>query len=600
MDDIKIAQDLTKYAMQGIQAIESVAQLGDSLSKFFMQQLKTEATRKELLNFYNEGLKQEGKVKKGEELKIFSYTINPQYAKQLYEICKRDHISNVKVQLNTFDLEMDGKGDNIKTSQDCVWIYSTQQKQFNMAVAEAKARSGYEQEISFDLIKNLHIPVNQINNPVLGIKDMPLGDYLQLRQDIQKLPEEMRFTLFPKMKEIDGEKFVDVGFFSKTERKYDRRGIYYEDAKEYYIPDLVKTLILKQEELYHKGVGDELNQTLVDQDIFRQEMVKDILKNRSDTPYTIEKMLSRMSIDKATKDNIEVLLKSYLQKRENKDELYQKVFNIKNIPDEERKELLKSINRLGNAIYIVPATIDRDNGELNFQVSLKESICVGKEAVIRSASKEDLIIEDEESLEANLNRKLIEYTETGKADKNKEKTFMILTEEEFNGIENGDTRYVNFLNQLNNEQIQYLKREKKRIKKVYEKDISSLTDNTSVNYIDLLNEKREKFLLASDVNCIEENQRLSSYPSVTVETLINEQNINEGAKNELLGIVRSLDDFGITSIDEINDVMTDERQVAQEEKDIDDIEREEEAFDFNEELEPESGREDLYDEDLPR
>ena len=46
--------------------------------------------------------------------------------------------------------------------------------------------------------------------------------------------------------------------------------------------------------------------------------------------------------------------------------------------------------------------------------------------------------------------------------------------------------------------------------------------------------------------------------------------------------------------------MTDERQVAQEEKDIDDIEREEEAFDFNEELEPESGREDLYDEDLPR
>lgn len=127
-----------------------------------------------------------------------------------------------------------------------------------------------------------------------------------------------------------------------------------------------------------------------------------------------------------------------------------------------------------------------------------------------------------------------------------------------------------------------------------------MTDNTSVNYIDLLNEKREKFLLASDVNCIEENQRLSSYPSVTVETLINEQNINEGAKNELLGIVRSLDDFGITSIDEINDVMTDERQVAQEEKDIDDIEREEEAFDFNEELEPESGREDLYDEDLPR
>ena len=153
MDDIKIAQDLTKYAMQGIQAIESVAQLGDSLSKFFMQQLKTEATRKELLNFYNEGLKQEGKVKKGEELKIFSYTINPQYA-----ICKRDHISNVKVQLNTFDLEMDGKGDNIKTSQDCVWIYSTQQKQFTMAVAEAKARSGYEQEISFDLMKYVPFP----------------------------------------------------------------------------------------------------------------------------------------------------------------------------------------------------------------------------------------------------------------------------------------------------------------------------------------------------------------------------------------------------------------------------------------------------------
>ena len=45
--------------------------------------------------------------------------------------------------------------------------------------------------------------------------------------------------------------------------------------------------------------------------------------------------------------------------------------------------------------------------------------------------------------------------------------------------------------------------------------------------------------------------------------------------------------------------MTDERQAAQEEKDIDDMEREE-AFDFDEELEPESGREDLYDEDLPR
>ena len=41
----------------------------------------------------------------------------------------------------------------------------------------------------------------------------------------------------------------------------------------------------------------------------------------------------------------------------------------------------------------------------------------------------------------------------------------MMTEEEFNGIENGDTRYVNFLNQLNNEQIEYLKREKERIKK---------------------------------------------------------------------------------------------------------------------------------------
>ena len=246
MDDLKLAQDMAKYAAQGIKTLESSVEMTNSFVKYFTELLKDQEARRQLLEFYNAGLKQEEKVKKGEKLEILSYSIDPAYAKQLYRICERDHIAIVKAQCNVFDPVMDGKGDNIRTVKDSVWIYNTQQKGFNYAVAEAKARSGCEIEIPMEVARQFVQKVKNEMNPMLQITGMSLEKYIMLRQDIRKLDEDLKFTLFPRFYEKDGRDMVDVGFLSRTEVRYDKRGNFFEEQETYQISEIMKGLLAKQ------------------------------------------------------------------------------------------------------------------------------------------------------------------------------------------------------------------------------------------------------------------------------------------------------------------------------------------------------------------
>ena len=223
MDDMKIAAQLAEFACNAMLTAEKTAAFLKALTMLFFEKFKDEHTREMMMDFYSAGLDEQKKLGPGEKLTIISYDIHAAYAKQLRDICEREGIKTMHASTNTFDMVMDGKGDHVSLLKESVLIYGTQQKEFHLAVAEAKARSGYEQEIPREFANGFIEKLRKEKNPMMEVKGLPIERYIALRQDIQKLNPEMRFTLFPKTYEKNGKTFVDVGFLSKTEKLYDKK-----------------------------------------------------------------------------------------------------------------------------------------------------------------------------------------------------------------------------------------------------------------------------------------------------------------------------------------------------------------------------------------
>lgn len=561
MDDLKLAQDMAKYAAQGIKTLESSVEMTNSFVKYFTELLKDQEARRQLLEFYNAGLKQEEKLKKGEKLEILSYSIDPAYAKQLYRICERDHIAIVKAQCNIFDPVMDGQGDNIRTVKDSVWIYNTQQSGFNYAVAEAKARSGCEIEIPMEIAQRFAQKVKNELNPMMQIAGMPLEKYIMLRQDIRKLDEDLRFTLFPRFYEKDGKELVDLGFLSRTEIRYDKRGNFFEEQETYKIPEIMKGLLAKQKVMEKDVNSSKSFDILAERESFKQEMIEALMKERSITILSIMRKLEPMKFELAEQEALKRMLVKYSQDKCTKEDLLRAVERSSSLRSNDKKILSNAIKELGDEIYLIPAKIVKENDELEFEPILKESLCLGKELVIRSAGKDDMLIEDEHSLPNNLSKILSDYTEQGK-ENGKDYGFVVLNKEEFHAVENRQPEYMSRSNRLKKSKIKFLSEKEERLKQLY-KDNPSAMEKGSVEFITLINEKKERFMTQSDQTDYRLD-RFDEYPHSTVENIIMEQDFEDG-KELMEEVFEELGDFSIEPMIADRDALDREIEEAQKE-----------------------------------
>lgn len=339
--DAKVAGDLAGYAAAGMSSVESTMNLLKAFTMYFMKLLENQESRQQLMDFYEVGLAQDSKLHSGEKLGIVTYSITPEYAKQLYDICRREQIGHISTQTHS-------PGDQ-EGIHDLIWVYHTQQKDLHRAVTEAKARSGFEREIPREMTNFFINELIKEKNPMLEIKDIPMEKYIALRRDIQKLDQDMRFTLFPKYHEENGRKLVDIGFLSKTEKLYDKRGDGFAVPMQYNCSEVMKGLLVKQQLIEQNEASVNYYNRIGQREQEKQVIIDELLKSRSSAALK----------------------------------------------------------------YVVPVKVVRESKEVVFEASVKDSVCLDRDLTIRSFGKEDFVVEDESSLRNSLDRKITEFTEKG-------------------------------------------------------------------------------------------------------------------------------------------------------------------------------------------
>lgn len=519
MNEARMAEQMARFAISGMQTTEHTMKFMKALMMFFMKLLERDETRRLILDFYNEGLEQQSRLKPGEKLGILSYEIQPQYAKQLMDICEREKIAFMNVKLNTSNLLDYGNNEHRMT--DSVLIYTTQQKEFYQAIAEAKARSGYEQEMSMEIAEGFSEKIKNIN-PMLQIKEMPIEKYIALRQDIQKLPQDMRFTLFPRTYEKNGQTVVDVGFLSKTEKLYNKRGNVYKEPKTYDIPEVVKGLLAKQRVLEMNAVDKDPFEAIQIKQDFKERVMSDILKNRPVTITSIKKEIDEINFDEKEKAELQQAIQDFRNKKISKDKLMEIIDKQSSLSDNAKINIKHELDNLGNETYIVPAKIIRTENDIDFQIDMKRSLCVGKDMTIREAGKDDMILDNERTIKTNLDQKLTEYAEKNQK-KGEELTFVVLSAKEFNEIEKGNRDYLLTNNRLRKKNIKFLQNEE-NMKPYMTKDELMESEKKADLIIDAINQKKERFVLETEQ--VGYNiDRFDEYHESTVENIIMEEDL---------------------------------------------------------------------------
>lgn len=529
--EMQVAQTMAEFAANSMEMAGNTTMFLKALTQLFLEYLRHDDVRDMMMDFYNKGMELTKDLEPGEKLGIVAYDIQPEYAKQLKDICEREKIAIMNTKVNAFDMVMDGKGDSIETVKDSVWIYTSQKEKFHLAVAEAKARSGFEQEIPREYANALVDKFRDTENPMVEIKNLTPEQYILLRQDIQKLSPEMRFTLFPKVNEQDGVKTIDVGFLSKTEKLYDKKGNVLKEPQQYDTKELMKALLFKQKVLQKSEIGKQYFDIIRNKDNFKDKMINQLLENLAPQKQEIINRIARLNISQNEKEELLDLANKFKNTPELKDDFVSAI-KASSLGDKVKDSLVQMIEDTQKEAYIIPAKMVIDNnGEIQYEAELRDSISLTENMTIRTAGNQDLVISDRESMRNNLDKKLNELTEKGK-DAGKY-TFIVLTKDEFKNIEAANSNYIGVKNRLRKKKIEFLKD--------FDGKDYFLSDDKSPEIaktdllIDKINEKKEKFMLLSeqDKTGIE---RFDEHHDAIVNEIINEENekdVQEDVKEEV-------------------------------------------------------------------
>lgn len=214
--------------------------------------------------------------------KLIAKSIEIRALQSLVSICKREQIGILPIDFSDDEDRVFNKNDKIS-----ILVLSGQISEFNKAAIEALAVSGTAGEINRHDADKFARKIKD-ENPMIEIKNVKKKTYEYMKENIKKLPYEMRFTMFPKQNEHGN---IDVGFFSKTEEVSIRRRGRVERYGPYFIPKIASIVLasslLEKPELNDKyeKIKKEKNKEIQD--------VLDLYYNLDDIYYLVPASVSK-------------------------------------------------------------------------------------------------------------------------------------------------------------------------------------------------------------------------------------------------------------------------------------------------------------------
>ena len=552
MNDVKIASDLARMSIGVMDTTAQIMQLLRALTLFYVEKMKDDRDRQLLLDFYGAGEKEikllrEQNQKKGTNnpLTIKSYDINPSNLKILQSICKREGIAYMINQISTTDLVPDGIGDSVQTGKFTMSVYSTRQQEFEAAIREAKIRSGQELEMDASYLigpsnlrekdalqrKGVIFIDTQLasENPIKWMKEpIPEDKYVLMRQTIQKLPPEMRSTLIYRKLE-DGTR--QVGFLSKTEQLFDKKGNRYVEDRKYDATNIMKGVMASVNlQMRSKGIDDKLK-NIENISKLKEIVIDKALKNEFKSKDDILNDLKSIKMD----ENDKKLFLSELNKKDFDIKKLKEIINKQDIKQETKDAFSKDLDLSKNELYIVPITINKTkDNKIEYTLNTKESICMDDKFTVRVQGLDDLVVKDRDSMKNNLDKKLTEFSEK---DGN---SFVVLTRNEFNALELADKKYMKTGKKLKNEKIKFMSENEDKY--VFEQNHGITKEEFLANNIlDQIHSKQERFLAISDNDYMSADEFLKDVNKTVVEVAAKEDEITnkvdenyQTVKNEVL------------------------------------------------------------------
>lgn len=552
MNDVKIASDLARMSIGVMDTTAQIMQLLRALTLFYVEKMKDDRDRQLLLDFYGAGEKeikllreQNKKDGKNNPLTIKSYDINPSNLKILQSICKRDGIAYMINQISTTDLVPDGIGDSVQTGKFTMSVYSTRQQEFEAAIREAKIRSGQELEMDASYLigpsnlrekdalqrKGVIFIDTQLasENPIKWMKEpIPEDKYVLIRQTIQKLPPEMRSTLIYRKLE-DGTR--QVGFLSKTEQLFDKKGNRYVEDRKYDATNIMKGVMASVNlQMRSKGIDDKLK-NIENISKLKEIVIDKALKNEFKSKDDILNDLKSIKMD----ENDKKLFLSELNKKDFDIKKLKEIINKQDIKQETKDAFSKDLDLSKNELYIVPITINKTkDNKIEYTLNTKESICMDDKFTVRVQGLDDLVVKDRDSMKNNLDKKLTEFSEK---DGN---SFVVLTRNEFNALELADKKYMKTGKKLKNEKIKFMSENEDKY--AFEQNHGITKEEFLANNIlDQIHSKQERFLAISDNDYMSADEFLKDVNKTVIEVAAKEDEITnkvdenyQTVKNEVL------------------------------------------------------------------
>lgn len=552
MNDVKIASDLARMSIGVMDTTAQIMQLLRALTLFYVEKMKDDRDRQLLLDFYGAGEKeikllreQNKKDGKNNPLTIKSYDINPSNLKILQSICKRDGIAYMINQISTTDLVPDGIGDSVQTGKFTMSVYSTRQQEFEAAIREAKIRSGQELEMDASYLigpsnlrekdalqrKGIIFIDTQLasENPIKWMKEpIPEDKYVLMRQAIQKLPPEMRSTLIYRKLE-DGTR--QVGFLSKTEQLFDKKGNRYVEDRKYDATNIMKGVMASVNlQMRSKGIDDNLKNIETISKL-KELVIDKALKNEFKSKDDIMNDLKSIKMD----ENDKKLFLSELNKKDFNVQKLKDLINKQDIKQETKDAFFKDLDLSKNELYIVPLTIKKTRGkEREYTLNTRESICVDDKFTVRVQGLDDLVVKDRDSMKNNLDKKLTEFSEK------EGNSFVVLTRDEYNALELADKKYMKTGKRLRNEKIKFMSENEDKY--AFEQNHGLTKEEFLANNIlDQIHSKQERFLAISDNDYMSADEFLKDVNKTVVEVAAKEDEITnkvderyQTVKNEVL------------------------------------------------------------------
>ena len=315
--------------------------------------------------------------------------------------------------------------------------------------SETYARMGLAAEIDREYTKP-YID-NLQDNPMQEIKGLSLAEYETLKRDVQKLPKDMRFTLFPEYRVgRNGNTTVNVGFLTKT------GGINAKNA--YNISEIVKNILVKEKVIENSQYGFDFITKMEKEAENRDAIVNEFIR---ENPLDIKNAIRstyELNAPQELKEELEECIRENFYSLDNQ-ELKLKIDEImKQHKDINYNELLHVLDNENEKSYIMKADvfIDDKTGKKKLKFDRENYAVIAKNMTIRQSGEKDIVIGDsEDDKKSTAYRTEHQAQELGAAmqkwQRSEESTVVRLSSKEFKSIMNGSAiREMNEISYFDN------------------------------------------------------------------------------------------------------------------------------------------------------